>query len=187
MATTRSQRIGIWVIAIAMIIGTVAGFVAMIIAPQNEANDAKVQQDKMAKMMEEFKKQQLEAQKKNKPLDGYTAEPFDAASVKELQKEVLVEGSGTETTADSTISANYYGWDSKGAIFDSTNQEGKTEPRDLKLSQVIAGWKEGLVGLKAGTVVRLTIPADKAYGNQDTGMGQPVGPLKFIVDIKEVK
>lgn len=187
MATTRSQRIGIWIIALAMIIGTVAGFVAMILAPQNEQTDAKAQQEQMAKMMEEFKKQQLEDRKKNKPLDGYTAEAFDPASVKELQKEVLVEGEGVEAGTDSTLNVNYFGWDNTGSIFDSTNREGKVEPRDLKLAQVIKGWKEGLTGLKAGTVVRLTIPADKAYGTKDDGTGKPIGPLKFVVDIKEVK
>ena len=37
MATTKGQRIGIWVIAGMMFLGTVGGFVAMMVAPGNEA------------------------------------------------------------------------------------------------------------------------------------------------------
>ena len=39
MATTKGQRIGIWVIAGTMMIGTVGGFVAMMVAPGNQARE----------------------------------------------------------------------------------------------------------------------------------------------------
>ena len=39
MATRKSQRIAIWVIAGVLVVGTLAGFIAMMVAPGNEAKD----------------------------------------------------------------------------------------------------------------------------------------------------
>ncbi|MDQ5932555.1 MAG: FKBP-type peptidyl-prolyl cis-trans isomerase [Candidatus Saccharimonadales bacterium] len=184
MATSTAQRAGIWIIAIVLTVGTIGGFLVMILAPQNEASDAERQQKEFAKMI---KQQQEQQQKASEPLDGYRAEPFDAESVKELKVETLVEGSGEQLTKDSTISANYFGWTSDGKIFDSSKKSGTVTPAEFSLQGVIPGWTEGLTGAKVGSTVKLTIPAEKAYGSTDDGMGRPVGPLQFIVEIKELK
>lgn len=180
MATTKGQRIGIWVIAVVMAVGTIGSFFVVILANDNAKIDQQTQQDQYKKLVEEMRKA-------NKPLEGYEATPFDKASVTELKTEVLKEGDGAVVAADSTISANYFGWTSDGSIFDSTNKNGTTTPIDFSLAQVIKGWTQGLTGQKVGSVVKLTIPADLAYGDTDTGTGQPFGPLMFIVEIKEVK
>ncbi len=181
MATSTSQRFGIWVIAIVLTVGTLAGFIAMIIAPQNEANDQLQQQQDLAQSV----KDQWKA---NEPLKGYEASSFDPAKVTKLDVEVLKKGTGKTAEDTSTVSANYFGWNSEGLIFDSTNRDGTQTPIDFGLDQVISGWTEGLSGQKAGSVVRLTIPADMAYG-EDTGTftGRPTGPLKFVVILEEVK
>lgn len=188
MATSKSQRIGIWIIVVFFTVSTFAMFIAMILQPSNDATDAATQQQEYEKQLADYKKQMEEARKLNRPLDGYEATAFDNASVSELQVETLVQGEGAEVKADSTISANYFGWTFDGNIFDSTKKEGKdAAPIEFPLNKVIKGWTEGLTGVKVGSVVRLTIPADKAYGDKDTGMGQPFGPLKFIVEVKELK
>lgn len=185
MATTTGQRVGIWIIAGAMVIGTLAGFVAMILAPKNEAADAARQQEEYNKLIADMKKKQRE---QNKPLKGYEAEKFDAASVKELKVKYLKKGKGDKVKATDTINANYFGWDASGSIFDSTNKKDAKEPApiDFSLAEVIKGWTEGLAGVPVGSTVELTIPAEKAYGNEDTGMGQPTGPLKFIVKVEKI-
>lgn len=180
MSTTRSQRIGIWVIAIVLTIGTIGSFFVIIVANDNAKLDQRQQQEQYKKLVEKMKKA-------NKPLEGYEATPFDKDSVTELKTEVLKEGDGADVAADSTISSNYFGWTYDGSIFDSTNQNGTTTPREFSLAQVIKGWTQGLTGQKVGSTVKLTIPADLAYGNTDTGSGQPYGPLMFIVEIKELK
>lgn len=151
----------------------------MILAPQNEAADT-------ARMQEEYERQIEEARKANEPLDGYKAEAFDADEVDELEVETLKKGTGATLKEDSTISANYFGWTADGEIFDSSKKSGKTEPIEFGLDGVIAGWTEGLTGVKVGSVVKLTIPADKAYGDTDTGTGTPTGPLQFIVEVKDL-
>lgn len=180
MATSTAQRTGIWIIAIVLTIGTVAGFIAMILAPENEAKDTAAQKA-------EFEKIIAESQKANEPLDGYNAESFDASAVSELKVDTLVQGEGEALAKESTISANYFGWTSDGKIFDSSKKSGTATPIEFSLAGVIPGWTEGLTGVKVGSVVKLTIPADKAYGSTDDGSGRPVGPLQFIVEVKEKK
>lgn len=191
MATSTAQRTGIWIIAIVLTIGTIAGFIAMILSPQNDAKDAAKQQADYQKMIKQYQEQQKQAREANaaasQPLDGYAAEPFDPASVTALTVDTLVQGSGDTVKSTSTITANYFGWTSDGKIFDSSKKDGKATPIDFSLDQVIKGWTEGLTGVKVGSTVKLTIPADKAYGATDDGSGNPVGPLKFIIEVKAIK
>lgn len=188
MATPRSQRIGIWIIAIVMTIGTIGSFAVMILANQNN----KIDQANYQKQVDEYTKQQKlaeeERQKSLRPLEGYAAEAFDASAVTELSSDVLVEGDGAELAANSAVSVNYFGWTADGKIFDSTNIDGKTTPNDnLTLDGVIAGWTKGLTGKKVGSVVKLTIPTDLAYGSTAAQSGRPAGPLEFIVQIIAIK
>ena len=188
MATSKGQRIGIWIIAGALTIGTLGGFAAMIL----ETGNAKTDQAKQQQQLDEYKKQQEIAAAahaaSSKPLDGYTAEPFDKEGVKTLKVETIVQGDGEAVAKTSTIEANYFGWTSDGKIFDSTNQSGTVTPATFGLDQVIAGWTEGLNGVRVGSVVKLTIPADKAYGA--TGSPPNIGPnepIAFIVEVKAIK
>lgn len=180
MATTKSQRIGIWIIAVVMGVGTIGSFFVVVIANNNQKTDQQNSQTAYQKALEE-------SQKANKPLDGYEAATFDKSTVTELKTEVLKEGDGAELKADSTITANYFGWTYDGKIFDSTNKNGTVTPIDFSLAQVIKGWTQGLTGQKVGSTVKLTIPGDLAYGNTDQGDGRPFGPLMFVVEIKAVK
>lgn len=149
--------------------------------------ETKNQTEQQTQQAEAMKKMQEEQNAPKEPLPGQSATAFDPASVTELKVETLTEGNGAAATANSTVSANYFGWTSDGKIFDSTNKGGTVTPIDFPLNGVIKGWTEGLTGVKQGSVVRLTIPAEKAYGSVDNGGGAPVGPLMFIVEVKEVK
>jgi len=188
MATPKSQRIAIWVIAAVMAIGTIGTYFALVLGNTNDADETAQQQKIYDDYIAQMKKQQEERQKTLRPLDGYEAAAFNATDIKELKSDVLVEGSGEELKADSKVTINYFGWTADGKIFDSTNVNGTTTPNDqLALDGVIKGWTEGLTGKKVGSTVKLTIPADKAYGNSDDGTGSPTGPLMFIVEIKAIR
>ena len=183
MATPKSQRIAIWVIAIVMAIGAVGTYFVVILANNNQQS----QYEQALKAQQDAEKQRQKYTASLRPLDGYTNEAFDAASVTSLVTEDLVAGTGKEVTKNATIKANYTGWTADGKIFDSTNSAGTTEPRGFSLDKVIPGWTEGLVGAKEGTVRKLVIPTDKAYGADAASYGYPAGPLTFIVQIVEVK
>ena len=186
MATSNSQRIGIWVIAAVLLVGTLGSFVAMMLAPANQQIDAAEQEKQLAAYQEQQKLAAEDRAKSAEPLSGHAASSFDAAAVTDLQKEVLVAGTGEELKATDTIKVSYFGWLPDGRIFDSSKVKGVDTPIELPLTGVIAGWTEGLKGEKVGSTVKLTIPADKAYGSQSSGIIPANSPLTFIVIINSI-
>jgi len=99
-----------------------------------------------------------------------------------LQTQDIIVGTGTEVVATSTLTVHYtlMTW-SKGAIVESSWSSGP--PATFPLSDVIAGWQQGLPGAKVGGRRLLVIPADLGYGPNGSG---PIGPnetLIFVVDI----
>ena len=74
-----------------------------------------------------------------------------------------------------------------GAEFDASWNRG--QPRfTAGIGQVITGWDQGLLGMKAGGRRRLEIPPHLAYG--ENGAGADIGPnetLIFVVDLVEVR
>ena len=182
MATQKSQRIGIWIITIVMILGTLGSFVAMGLMMHNETIDTAQTQ----KLQEEYAAKQQAA---SEALSGYSTRTFDANSAKELKTETLVEGTGDVVKATDSINASYFGWTSDGKIFDSSKKKDMADtPATFSLSGVIKGWTEGLTGVKVGSVVRLTIPSDKAYGSSGSGsLIAPNSPLEFIVEVHKVE
>jgi FKBP-type peptidyl-prolyl cis-trans isomerase FkpA/FKBP-type peptidyl-prolyl cis-trans isomerase FklB len=187
MATPRSQRIGIWAIAIVLTLGTLGSFLVMGLSVRNQSVDQAQQQ----KQYDEYLKQQKLASQLNadnsEPLAGYSARIFDPANVTKLNVEVLTEGTGEVIKATDSINSSYFGWTSDGKIFDSSKKKSTDDtPITFPLSGVIPGWTEGLTGVKVGSVVRLTIPSDKAYGAQGSGNIPADSPLEFIVEIHKI-
>lgn len=98
------------------------------------------------------------------PLEGTKLENFKPGQeFDELGVTDIKEGSGDVVQPNATISAHYTGaLASSGIIFQSSHDVG--EPATFGLNQVIAGWTQGVPGMKVGGVRRLTIPAAQAYG-----------------------
>ena len=184
MATKKGQRIGIWVIAVALTFGTLAGFLAMIISPQNDAAD----QARLAQVQAEYqvsaKKQSDELSKKYYPIfSKYESLPakFDAKAVKKVTTKDLKIGEGKEIKKDTEYSAYYIGWKPDAKVFDQS-LEGKSLKAPIPGGNLIPGWNEGVLGMKIGGVRQITIPADKAYGEQGQGEDIPPNtPLTFVV------
>lgn len=196
MATTRRQRLGIWIITGVMTIGTLGGFIAMMVAPGNEARDqaALEEQTKQYQAALEAHQQQVAAQttelsSRYAPLFlpyASRVAAFDTAAVTELTTEDLVVGQGAEVTPESQVAMYYIGWNPKGEIFDqSINDQSLKAPfvvDGLAKAPVIEGWKKGLIGMKIGGVRELAIPAAQAYGESGKGEKIPANtPLKFVV------
>ena len=189
MATPRSQRIGIWIIAIALTAGTLGSFLVMVLSVKNQAIDTAQQQ----KAYDEYMAQQKVAAQKNADNSesfstSYSSRTFDSASVTKINVETLVEGSGDIIKATDSINASYFGWTSDGKIFDSSKKKDASadSPATFPLSGVIPGWTEGLTGVKVGSIVRLTIPAEKAYGVSGKDTIPANSPLEFIVQIHKI-
>jgi FKBP-type peptidyl-prolyl cis-trans isomerase len=74
-------------------------------------------------------------------------------------------GTGAEVKAGDTITADYVGaLADTGVIFDASADHGG--PISFPLNQVIAGWTQGIPGMRIGGTRRLLIPASLAYGAQ---------------------
>jgi peptidylprolyl isomerase len=108
-------------------------------------------------------------------------------TVSKLVVTPLIEGKGPATTNGQTLTVNYVGVKyPTGEEFDSSWKRSQTF--DFQLGgQVIAGWNQGLVGVKVGSRVQLDIPGNLAYGDTDDGSGSPTGPLRFVVDVLAAK
>jgi FKBP-type peptidyl-prolyl cis-trans isomerase len=186
MATPKAQRIGIWIIAIVLSIGTLGSFLVMGLSINNQKIDQAAQQ----KAYDDYLAQQNEASKVNasssEGFGSYTAQTFDS-SVTELNIETLKQGDGAAVAKTDSINCSYFGWLPDGTIFDSSKKVGKDDaPITFSLSGVISGWAEGLTGVKVGSVVRLTIPSDKGYGAQGSGAIPANSPLQFIVEVHAI-
>ena len=86
-----------------------------------------------------------------------------------LAIEDLSEGSGTQAAVGHTVVVHYTGWLSDGSKFDSSRD--RNEPFEFPLGRrwVIAGWDEGVQGMKIGGTRRLTIPPQLGYGAAGAG------------------
>ncbi len=79
----------------------------------------------------------------------------------------LKAGTGDAAKKGQNATVQYTGWLTDGTSFDSSRKPGRT-PFTFQVgqSQVIAGWDEGVPGMKVGGKRCLTIPSALAYGPQ---------------------
>jgi FKBP-type peptidyl-prolyl cis-trans isomerase FkpA len=105
-----------------------------------------------------------------------------------LQYQDVVTGSGAEATPGQVAVVHYTGWLTDGTKFDSSRDRGEPFSFPLGGGQVIAGWDEGVAGMKVGGRRKLVIPPDLGYG---AGGSPPVIPpastLVFDVELLEIR
>ena len=106
----------------------------------------------------------------------------------DLKMEDLVVGTGDEAKKGKMVSVHYTGWLTDGKKFDSSKDRGQPFGFPLGAGHVIAGWDQGVVGMKVGGKRKLVIPPDLGYGATGHPPTIPGGAgLKFDVELMEVK
>jgi peptidylprolyl isomerase len=115
-------------------------------------------------------------------------DPHDGPAPADLVTEDIAVGDGAEATAGRTVEVHYVGVaHSTGEEFDASWNRGAPLRFPLGTGRVIAGWDQGVQGMKVGGRRRLVIPPHLAYG--DRGAGSAIAPgetLIFVVDLVAV-
>jgi FKBP-type peptidyl-prolyl cis-trans isomerase FkpA len=112
----------------------------------------------------------------------------------QVQKLIVIDqkiGTGAEATSGKDVTVHYTGWlydqsakDKHGAKFDSSRDSGTPFSFTLGEGKVIAGWDQGVAGMKVGGKRTLLIPASLGYGDNGAGDAIPPGAsLVFDVEL----
>src|SRR5690606_28315213 len=167
MTKKNRQRIGVFIIAVVMLVGTIGSFMIMILADHNASQD----QQQIAKLEADYQKEMEAYQAKlseqadelsDKYFDQFSRHQdevckFDAKSVKELKTRDLALGSGERVDEDTEYSAYYIGWTPDGKVFEQSIDNGRLRA-PIQSGSLIEGWTKGVIGMKLGGVRELTIP-----------------------------
>jgi FKBP-type peptidyl-prolyl cis-trans isomerase len=128
----------------------------------------------------------------NPPAKGQSTVPdVKGKAPSKLVVKDVTTGHGPAAKKGADVSVTYIGIScSTGKVFDASYLHG-SQPFDVKplgQASVIQGWNQGLIGVKAGGVRELVIPAALGYGA--TGSPPTIKPnetLIFLITVKSVK
>jgi FKBP-type peptidyl-prolyl cis-trans isomerase FkpA len=103
-------------------------------------------------------------------------------------------GTGDLAESGKEVVVHYTGWlfdaaapDNKGRKFDSSRDRGQPFSFPLGAGHVIAGWDQGVAGMRVGGQRTLTIPPELGYGARGAGnVIPPNATLVFDVELLAV-
>ncbi|GAA3745480.1 FKBP-type peptidyl-prolyl cis-trans isomerase [Leifsonia bigeumensis] len=107
---------------------------------------------------------------------------YEGEAPEVLVTEDVEIGTGDEATPGSTVDVHYLGVDLEtGEEFDSSWSRG--ESINFPLRSLIAGWQEGIPGMRVGGRRQLVIPPHLAYGPAGGGHALSGRTLIFVIDL----
>lgn len=90
-----------------------------------------------------------------------------------------VVGAGAEALKGKTVQVHYAGRLEDGTPFDNSFDRGEPIRFRLGVGQVIAGWDQGLAGMRVGGKRTLVIPSHLGYG--EDGAGDDIPPNATLI------
>lgn len=197
LRTSTKQRIIIGFIAFLLLFSTIAIYMLIVLNGSSKASSSTDELSSLETQLSEKRAKLTEMSnalsakyydtfsKYRENVKSYNATTVDNAG---LVTKDIAEGTGDQITEDSDYYAYYIGWCADESIFDSSF-DSSTSPTALKepieythgTSGFIAGWTEGVVGMKIGGVREIDIPGELAYGDSYEICGGKNSPLKFIL------
>lgn len=103
-----------------------------------------------------------------------------------LKVETVKAGTGAEAKPGMLVRVNYAGKMTDGKQFDAS-KPGKPYEFRVAVDSVIAGWHEGVAGMKVGEIRKLTIPPNLAYGSEGKAPIPPNSTLLFDIELVDTK
>lgn len=126
-------------------------------------------------------------QQANQVVSGANAQPT-GANMAELKIEDLTVGTGPEVKAGDMIRMHYRGTLQDGKEFDSSYRRGEPFVAQIGVGQVIKGWDEGVIGMRAGGKRLLVVPPEKGYGLSGAGnVIPPNATLTFELELVSIE
>jgi peptidylprolyl isomerase len=166
--TKKSTRIIMWVIAIVMAGGFIGSYF-LLIMNNGSSNQAQTQAQTN--------------QAKTSQVDPTAYKVTGRVAQLQITDEVV--GTGPTAGAGDLLRIHYKGTIAQtGVKFDSSYDRG--EPLTCKLANLVAGWQQGIPGMKVGGKRRLVVPAALGYGSQANATIPADSDLVFEVELLAV-
>jgi FKBP-type peptidyl-prolyl cis-trans isomerase len=132
------------------------------------------------------------ANAQSNPFDPSTFQQYD--KYKDDKAALLGDaqaGTGATLEAGKKAVVYYRGWLTNGSLFDQSRADASGHMQSFSFTvgahQVIAGWEQGLVGMKVGGVRLLIVPPSVGYGGSGQGSIPPNSVLVFQVQLVDVQ
>jgi len=130
-----------------------------------------------------IQKMEISADLKTKP--AVTKPAGDPPS--KLYSRDIVTGRGKKAATGDSVSVQYVGVSySTGEQFDASWDRGDPFQFQLGAQMVIAGWDQGVAGMREGGRRMLVIPPDLGYGAAGQGQIAPNETLIFVIDLEKI-
>lgn len=115
---------------------------------------------------------------------------FDV-TLDQIIREVIIEdvavGTGLQAKSGDRLQVHYIGELRDGNVFDTSYSRGAPFSFTLGTGQVIAGWDQGIAGMRVGGERKLIVPPQQAYGSRSAGASiLPYSTLFFTVELIQV-
>ena len=114
---------------------------------------------------------------------GGNSSPTGATSLEIVD---LTVGTGATAVSGDTVTVNYIGTLTNGTKFDSSYDLGKPYTFRLGANQAIAGFDQGVTGMKVGGKRKVTIPPSLGYGINPQGPIPGNSTLIFEIDLVSI-
>ncbi len=101
-----------------------------------------------------------------------------------LQVEILRQGSGAVPTHEDWVVVHYKGWHVDGRLFESTYR--LDLPGNVPVMRTIPAWQQVLTQVEVGTLLRLVVPPEMAYGGGGAGQIGPNETLIFEIELLDI-
>jgi FKBP-type peptidyl-prolyl cis-trans isomerase len=103
--------------------------------------------------------------------------------VSKLVIDDIIVGAGAQAVVGDTVSVHYVGTLQNGQQFDNSNLRGEPFSFTLGENRVIAGWEQGVLGMKVGGERILVVPPGMGYGAQTVGPIPANSTLVFVIEL----
>ena len=111
----------------------------------------------------------------------------DRGQLRNLIIDTIDVGEGDPVAAGDTVTVHYVGTLANGEEFDNSRQRGEPFTFTVGRGSVIAGWEEGVLGMRPGGTRILVIPPELGYGQAGYGPIPGNATLVFTVELLSVR